>query len=83
MTKKTTHVVPNKEEGGWDIKQGRGERSSGHFDRKDDAIDRAGRFPRIVIRSYISTEGMEKLVKKIVMEMIRIRRGDDLDVWNR
>jgi Uncharacterized protein conserved in bacteria (DUF2188) len=41
MSKKTTHVVPNKNEGGWDIKQGGGERSSGHFNRKDDAVDRA------------------------------------------
>lgn len=38
---KTTHVVPNKEKGGWDIKQGGGERSSGHFNTKQNAIDRA------------------------------------------
>ena len=40
MTKKTTHVVPNKN-GGWSIKQGGSSRSSGNFDRKSDAIDRA------------------------------------------
>ncbi|MCY4523786.1 MAG: DUF2188 domain-containing protein [Halobacteriovoraceae bacterium] len=40
-TKKTTHVVPNKDRGGWDIKQGGSNRSSGHFDKKNDAIDRA------------------------------------------
>ncbi|MCK4817740.1 DUF2188 domain-containing protein [bacterium] len=37
---KSTHVVP-KSSGGWDIKQSGGERSSGHFDRKQDAVDRA------------------------------------------
>jgi hypothetical protein len=34
------HVVPKS--GGWDVKKGGGDRSSGHFDRKQDAID-AGR----------------------------------------
>jgi uncharacterized protein YdaT len=38
---KSTHVVPNKEKGGWDIKQGGGQRSSGHFDTQKEAIDRA------------------------------------------
>lgn len=40
MSSKTTHVVPNPK-GGWDIKQGGGQRSSGHFDKKQDAVDRA------------------------------------------
>ncbi|HEY2292798.1 MAG TPA: DUF2188 domain-containing protein [Thermoanaerobaculia bacterium] len=38
---KTHHVVPNPK-GGWDVKRGGAERSSGHFDNKQDAID-AGR----------------------------------------
>ncbi len=38
---KSTHVVPNKEKGGWDIKQSNGQKSSGHFDTKKDAVDRA------------------------------------------
>ncbi|WP_029917049.1 DUF2188 domain-containing protein [Pelobacter seleniigenes] len=38
---KSTHVVPNKEKGGWDIKQSGGQRSSGHFDIQREAIDRA------------------------------------------
>ena len=37
---KQRHVVPNPN-GGWDIKKPNAERSSGHFDRKQDAIDRA------------------------------------------
>ena len=37
----THHVVPNAD-GGWDIKKGGASRSSGHFDRKQDAVD-AGR----------------------------------------
>jgi uncharacterized protein YdaT len=41
MAIKSTHVVPNKDKGGWDIKQSGGQRSSGHFDTKKDAVDRA------------------------------------------
>ncbi|MBL6969850.1 MAG: DUF2188 domain-containing protein [Campylobacterales bacterium] len=41
MATKSTHVVPNKEKGGWDIKQSGGQRSSGHFDTKKEATDRA------------------------------------------
>lgn len=39
--RKTTHVVPNADRGGWDVKQGGGQRASGHFDTKQDAVDRA------------------------------------------
>jgi len=42
---RTTHVVPNKD-GGWDIKQGGAKRSSGHHDRKQDAVDRAREISR-------------------------------------
>lgn len=41
MSKKTTHVVPNSDRGGWDVKQGGGQKSSGHFDNKKEATDRA------------------------------------------
>ena len=40
MSNKSTHVVPNAE-GGWDIKQRGGQRSSGHFDTKQEAVQRA------------------------------------------
>ena len=40
MSNKSTHVVPNAE-GGWDIKQSGGQRSSGHFDTKQEAVQRA------------------------------------------
>ncbi|MFU9047989.1 DUF2188 domain-containing protein [Acinetobacter tibetensis] len=40
MASKSTHVVPNKD-GGWDVKQSGGQRSSGHFDTKKEATDRA------------------------------------------
>jgi len=43
--RKTTHVVHN-QEGGWDIKQGGGKRSSGHFGTKQDATDRAREISR-------------------------------------
>lgn len=43
MTKKagSHHVVPNTD-GGWDVKKDGATRSSGHFDKKQDAVD-AGR----------------------------------------
>jgi len=34
----THHVVPSPH-GGWDVKRGGGERTSGHFDTKQNAID--------------------------------------------
>lgn len=40
MKSKTTHIVPNGERGGWDIKQGGAKRASEHFDKKSDAVDR-------------------------------------------
>ncbi len=38
----THHIVPNSQRGGWDVKRGGSERSSGHYDTKREAID-AGR----------------------------------------
>jgi hypothetical protein len=40
MSLKTHHVVPNSK-GGWDIKKGGANRSSGHFTLKREAIDKA------------------------------------------
>ncbi|RLL49812.1 DUF2188 domain-containing protein [Mariprofundus sp. EBB-1] len=42
----STHVVPNSDRGGWDIKQSGSSRSSGHFDTKQDAVDRAREISR-------------------------------------
>ena len=39
---KTHHVVPNKDDGGWDVRRGGGARASGHFETKQEAIE-AGR----------------------------------------
>ena len=39
MSKKDSHHVVHNPEGGWDVKRSGSERSSGHFDRKQDAID--------------------------------------------
>lgn len=38
MPRKEHHIVPNPT-GGWDIKRNNAERSSGHFDKKVDAIN--------------------------------------------
>lgn len=46
MTKKSTHVVPNSDRGGWDIRQSGSQRSSGHFDTKREAEDRAREISR-------------------------------------
>ncbi len=40
MSRNTHHVVPDPE-GGWNIKRGGAQRSSGHFDTKQEAVDRA------------------------------------------
>jgi hypothetical protein len=38
--KKDYHVVPNSDRGGWDVRREGADRSSGHFERKTDAMDR-------------------------------------------
>jgi len=38
----THHIVPNSSQGGWEVKRGGSERSSGHFDTKAQATS-AGR----------------------------------------
>jgi hypothetical protein len=39
MSSKSHHVVPDPD-GGWNIKKGGADRSSGHFDNQHDAIDK-------------------------------------------
>ncbi len=39
-SKVTQHVVPNPS-GGWDIKKGGAERATKHFDKKQEAVDKA------------------------------------------
>jgi len=45
MPRETHHVVPNPD-GGWDVKRGGSDRASGHFDKKQDAIDRGREISR-------------------------------------
>ena len=45
MAKGTHHVVPNPK-GGWDIKKGGSDRSSGHYDTKKQAIDKSREISR-------------------------------------
>jgi len=40
MSRNERHIVPNPD-GGWDIKKPGADRSSGHFDRQSDAVERA------------------------------------------
>lgn len=44
--KKDYHVVPNGGRGGWDVKREGAERSSGHFDRKTEAMERGRELAR-------------------------------------
>ena len=39
MNTKSTHIVPNTN-GGWDIEQSNAQRSSGHFNTKQEAVER-------------------------------------------
>ena len=41
----THHIVPNPT-GGWDVRRGGSSRSSGHFDIKQDAVDRGRQISR-------------------------------------
>ena len=41
MARKTHHVVPGGDSGGWDIKKGGGQKSIKHFDTKQDAVKHA------------------------------------------
>ncbi len=45
MSNNQHHIVPNPD-GGWDIKKSGGEKSSGHYDKKSDAIDRGREISR-------------------------------------
>lgn len=45
MAKGTHHVVPNPKRG-WDIKKGGSDRSSGHYDTKKQAVDKAREISR-------------------------------------
>lgn len=45
MPRKSHHVVPDPK-GGWNIKRGGAERSSGHFGIKQEAVDRAREISR-------------------------------------
>jgi len=55
MPRKEHHVVPNTE-GGWDIKKNNAERSSGHFDKKQDAVDRG--------REISTNQGRELIIHR-------------------
>ena len=46
MARKSTHVVPNSGKSGWDIRQSNAQRSSGFFNNKADAVNRAREISR-------------------------------------
>jgi len=46
MAKNEHHVVPNKHDGGWDVKRSGSERVSVHTDTKQQAVDRGREISR-------------------------------------
>lgn len=41
MSRKTVHVIPNKDKGGWNVKKGGAERASVHTETKVEAVKMA------------------------------------------
>ncbi|MCY1152817.1 MAG: DUF2188 domain-containing protein [Sphaerochaetaceae bacterium] len=68
--KKTHHVVPNKEKGGWDVKKGEAKRASSHTTTKKEAKKIARDISKNQ-KSELYIHGKDgKIKKKILMEMI-------------
>ena len=76
MAKTSHHIVPNAQRGGWDIKKAGADRSSGHFNTKQEAVD-AGKSATTKALSLSSTVKTAGSSAKIAMGMIRIRPEDD------
>lgn len=73
---KSHHVVPNPS-GGWDVKRGGGERASGHFATKAQAVDRGVKSAAIKARNYASTIWMGASAAATAMGMTPTHRADD------
>jgi len=62
MTSREHHVVPNSC-GGWDIKKAGGKKSIHHFDKKSDAVDKAGEISQNQ-RSELVIHGKDGKIQK-------------------
>jgi len=67
------HVVPNTN-GGWDVKKDNATRSSGHFDKKQDAVDAGRRSARTKAPSSTSTARTGRSRTRTATGTIHIRR---------
>ena len=63
MARKSHHVVPNKEKGGWDIKKGGGKKSLKHTDLKKEAVDIARKISRNQ-KSELVIHGQDNRIQK-------------------
>jgi len=60
---KSTHVVPNKK-GGWDVKQSGSQRSSGHFETKQQAVNRGREISRNQDTEFVVHNKDGKIARK-------------------
>lgn len=63
MKSNNHHIVPNPDRGGWDIKRDNAQRSSGHFEKKADAI-KAGREMSINCRTELIIHGKDGRIQR-------------------
>ena len=77
MARKTHHVVPNSDRGGWDVKRGGASKASKHFDTKKRMLNSTDeKLAEIRKLNSSFTVKMAKFSGLIVMEMIRIHQKD-------
>ncbi len=63
MSRHNHHIVPNSERGGWDIKRDNSQRSSRHFDKKEDAV-KAGREISIKNKTELIIHGKDGRIQR-------------------
>ena len=76
MARSTHHVVHNPN-GGWDVKRGGAQRSSGHYSTKEQAVNAGRQISRNQGLSFMGWMVVFSL--RIAMEGILIRRKADFD----
>jgi uncharacterized protein YdaT len=59
MSKRTTYHVTKSQDNGWNVKKEGGQRSSGNFDTKQDAIDRGKELAKSAPLGQIKVHGQD------------------------
>ena len=60
---KTTHVVPNKDNGGWDVKKGGQKKPISHYKTKDNAV-KSGRKTSRKEKSELYIHGKDEKIQR-------------------